>query len=366
MEEKMPRNRNSSIELLRIISMFLIVLSHFSVHGVIEKNLNFSFNSIYLSCITLGNLGVDIFILISGYYYDSKTNFKKILQIVLITIFYSVILYIFSIFVNVNEFSIKGLIKASMPILFNNYWFVTAYVLIMLFTPILKIVINNLNRQVFKYLMGLSIILYGIIPLIFKVVVNGEIYYSNKLIELIIVYFIGAYLAKYKDNIFSKNLNNTKKTLIINFIILVLSAIVMNLIGIKIDMFKEHASYFFARISPFVLMVATSIFVLISSKKSNNNILNYIGGLTFAVYLIHDNYNIREFLWKNIINVQNYIDKWYLIFYSILVSVIIFAVCCLIEATRKCVLKKIKECKVCQKIKFIDYANEKLKALIDE
>lgn len=33
-ESSKKRQRNSNIELLRIVSMFLIVLHHFSVHGV--------------------------------------------------------------------------------------------------------------------------------------------------------------------------------------------------------------------------------------------------------------------------------------------------------------------------------------------
>ncbi len=76
--------RNSSIELLRIITMFMIVSCHFATHG------GFSFNPQTLSIPRFwwnvlemgGNFGVDVFVLISGYFLiNSKgVNFKRILK----------------------------------------------------------------------------------------------------------------------------------------------------------------------------------------------------------------------------------------------------------------------------------------------
>ena len=59
------RTRNSAIEALRILAMLFIVLSHASVHGGYDIiNSSFSVNRYFLECSVLGNLGVDIYILI--------------------------------------------------------------------------------------------------------------------------------------------------------------------------------------------------------------------------------------------------------------------------------------------------------------
>lgn len=70
-------NRNSSIELLRIISMILIVFHHFAFHGGFKWQTNsvtishFWYNFIYGG----GKIGVNIFVLISGYFLiDRKTS----------------------------------------------------------------------------------------------------------------------------------------------------------------------------------------------------------------------------------------------------------------------------------------------------
>lgn len=76
------RNRNSNIELLRIIAMLLIVLSHYSIHGL-GTDLAYSLNLYIADVAGLGGkLGVTIFILISGYYMtESRFTARKLARI---------------------------------------------------------------------------------------------------------------------------------------------------------------------------------------------------------------------------------------------------------------------------------------------
>ena len=66
---RMKKVRNSNIELIRIISMLFIVVSHYTVHnGVDNTTLSLGINRFLLEITTLGNIGVILFVLISGYY----------------------------------------------------------------------------------------------------------------------------------------------------------------------------------------------------------------------------------------------------------------------------------------------------------
>ena len=61
--------RNSSFELLRITSMLLIVAHHFVVHGKFDLTASFSKNIFFLQSLSMfGKLGVNLFVLISGYF----------------------------------------------------------------------------------------------------------------------------------------------------------------------------------------------------------------------------------------------------------------------------------------------------------
>ena len=65
-------NRQTSIEWLRIISMFLIVCGHSVVHSGLY-DLLLTFNGLFSVALTQGSrIGVDIFILITGYYSVGK------------------------------------------------------------------------------------------------------------------------------------------------------------------------------------------------------------------------------------------------------------------------------------------------------
>ena len=76
--------RNTNIEILRIIAILLIVISHDSVHNVTNvKEVSFGINKILLQMMTLGNLGSELFMLITGYYLinSSKVKLSKLINL---------------------------------------------------------------------------------------------------------------------------------------------------------------------------------------------------------------------------------------------------------------------------------------------
>ena len=93
----MKKERNSNIEILRIISMIFIVMSHYTVHSGIElTSLPLGINRFILEVTRLGNIGVIIFMLISGYYLieQKSIQLKKVLKLYLQILFYSPIIYL--------------------------------------------------------------------------------------------------------------------------------------------------------------------------------------------------------------------------------------------------------------------------------
>ena len=93
----MKKTRNSNIEIVRIISMIFIVLSHYTVHNGIENaSLPLGLNRYILEISTLGNIGVILFVLISGYFSieQKEFKFKKIISLYLQVMFYSTSIYL--------------------------------------------------------------------------------------------------------------------------------------------------------------------------------------------------------------------------------------------------------------------------------
>ena len=92
------RLRQSNIELLRIVSMIMIVAHHFSVHGNFKFPIDtLTVNRLWTQFIQMGGkIGVDIFVLISGYFLVSSVTIKKekVIKLWLQIFTYSVVLFL--------------------------------------------------------------------------------------------------------------------------------------------------------------------------------------------------------------------------------------------------------------------------------
>ena len=77
--------RDSNIECLRTIAMLLIIAHHFSVHGKISFSTSaICINKFWLQFLQMGGkIGINIFILISGYFLINaqKIKISKILKL---------------------------------------------------------------------------------------------------------------------------------------------------------------------------------------------------------------------------------------------------------------------------------------------
>ena len=72
----MATQRNSSIELLRIMAMVMILFHHYSVHGNFDYgSAGISYDRLILSVIQLGEWAVNILVIIFAYF-SVKSKFK--------------------------------------------------------------------------------------------------------------------------------------------------------------------------------------------------------------------------------------------------------------------------------------------------
>lgn len=139
-------NRNSSIELLRIICILSILAMH--IYGNLEYNRLSEFNKLLIYPINIGNFAVSTFILISGYYGIKFKGFRFI-QLILLTTLYSIIVYFFN-----NGFNLDfNFIKACLIIPLYNNWFIICYLFLMLSAPYIDILLNNMGKGQLKHLL---------------------------------------------------------------------------------------------------------------------------------------------------------------------------------------------------------------------
>ncbi len=329
----MKKVRESNFELLRIISIFLIICFHYSDLGSIElSSVPFSFNKFILELASFGGgFGNNIFILISGYFLlnSENTNMKKVINLFIQTLFYSITLGLVAIKLNLININLSNIIRIIFPFSPNDYWYISIFIILMLLVPYLNKVIANTTKSQLKKLILILLVLFSIVPTIAMI---ENIYIS--LGAFVTLYFIGAYIRKYSN----KKFENIKKTLLLSiiwFLICVILTILCDING-----FDKINSFVWPMFRTPILFLSISVFLLFKNIKiKNNKFINYVASTTFGIYLIHMNPNIWKLIWRVFFDNSIYFYKLNFPIIMFIQCSIVFIVCSVIEMIRNKIFK---------------------------
>lgn len=334
------KQRNSNFELLRIISILLIIISHISWHGFAEEKtvytwINNDFNRFILRCFNFGNLGVDLFIMISGYFLISSNFcinhiFQKVFKLIGVTFFYSIIIYFSYIYFSNKTITFLEIRNAIFPILYEANWFISAYIILYLISPLINQGLKE-NKKTHKYILLLSII-FWVIPHTFMMTE----FFADEIPQFIMLYILGAYIKLY-----GKELNKQ----IIN-IILIIAIMIWILLPIFAELvnnqyIENHITYFYARNSLITICISFCTLHFFHSSKKNfyNKKINTLASYTLAIYLISDNYYIRNYIYSYFFDCKAFGENIYLIFIIILWTSLIYITCICIEYIRQLLMR---------------------------
>lgn len=329
-------NRNSSIELLRIIAMLMILFHHFAIHGGFEfYNTSITIPRLWYGLIVMGGkIGVVIFVLISGYFLiDSNTltiNWKKSFKLWSQIIFYSIVLFL------IIEGAINfNFIKSIFPITFSQWWFASTYFIMYLLHPYFNKFLHSLTKSQYQYFLLLLVIIWSVVPTF-----TTKHMESNVLIQFFMFYSIAGYLRIYGLNERIKN-RHYLITCIISMMILYLSYLVFIIIGIKIPFFSKYATYFYKSNSILVILSAVCCFMFFVTRKIKYHpYINKIASAAFGVYLIHDSILLRPILWIDIFKNASFQNSNWIILYSICVVILVYCICTIIDLLRQWIFEK--------------------------
>jgi len=338
----MKSSRNSNIELLRIVGLFLIVLGHFAW----QTNWNFNHTGIVLEVMVRslwigGKLGVNLFVLISGYFLiKSKFKAKSFIRTWLMAYFYAVVVYVFSLVSGINHFDLKQLLKSVFFVQFGYLnWFVTAYLIMYLLIPFINVLLKRLTHKQFLTLLSVLLLLSINRTLFHNLSIGTN---GNDAMWLIIVYCFGAYIRVYETRLKSlKPKFYYFSTLF--WLFLAIASVFLITVFQKLKVFpneKRLYGWFIDGFSPIQLLLAVSIFVsILYIKPYNRQFINKIASTTFAIYLIHANLLIVDWLWNSLIRGFQYQQSYFVIIYGLLVSIAVFVICSGIDIVRQQLFK---------------------------
>lgn len=334
--------RNSSIELLRIIAMLMILSHHFVLHNgsplstfpLTPAREIFSF--IFLSG---GKIGVAIFFSISTWFLISseqsiKKNFKRIWLMERELLFWSLTLLVVFVCIRRSLLSSSTLLGSFLPTITNLWWYATSYAAFLAILPFLQYALVAMGPKMHAQLTLLLSIVFGILSLLpIRTIYNIYITDVYGFIYLfIIISFYKLYLKKL----------NTKQLLLILFagiaiaIVIIIAKDIILLIALPDSPGAYAAAY-----SPFrnfalpTIMVGLSMFLLFDKFNFYNKPINFIAKSSFAVYLISEYPPMRTWLWSNVFNLKYIYSKPFMPLYAIGILLAVYAACTLCDFIRR-------------------------------
>lgn len=341
--------RNSNIELLRIVLMIMVVTLHFNnekmggAFNFAQDNTANTFILYFLESLSI--CAVNCFMIISGYFlaFNKEVRLGKIVDILLIVIFYRVADYALCIMLGMKAFSVKHFFASLLPI---NY-FAIYYIVTYIFSPFLAKLFDSLSETAQKSFVGVSALIFVLLPTVLDLVMDlfdlqleglSTVSIKGNLAGYSVVQFlfdviVGMYLRRAK-------VNPKSWKLLLGYCG---SAVIM-MAGVS--RFPSLYNY----CSVFTVVSAVCLFLLFNKLEFQNKAVNFVSKSVFAIFCMHVSSVANAFWRKFFITSEHITNVWGGVFVLwVLISVAsMFLICLLIDIVIRCTFG-IFEKKFCSK-----------------
>ena len=297
--------RQSGIELVKILAIFLVVLSHVTQTLFTPQGLwGYAGGAFWdldapaadwqhfalLLCMDAGVIGNGIFFLASAWFLCGSSQVKpeKFLRMELNVWSVSVLVLLGFLAAGLRP-GLTTIIPCCFPTLFSTNWYITCYLMLYLVHPYCNRLIYNLSK---RDLLGLTAGL--VFCYVFLGTLSPGMLFSSQLIVFLTLYFMVACLRQYPP----RWLESAR----VNLLILAAGCTGVFLLLYGTNWLNTRSP---GSISPmrwyttqnfFNLMIAFSLFQLFRRLHFTSRWVNRLSGLSLLIYLLHDNILFKVYL----------------------------------------------------------------------
>ena len=332
--------RNMGIDLLRIVSMLMVVCLHVLgqggvLNGISKTDATLAYSVAWFLEIA-SYCAVNCYAMISGYVgFRSKPKYSNIailwLQVVFYGVLFALLYYVFS----PESITSNSFWAAVLPVTKRAYWYFTAYFCLFFFLPAINHLINTLPKKQAKGTFISIILLFSMLYTLARTNYIGnavdDLLVTNKgysALWLALVYFIGGYIGKYREDF------KLAPSLCVG---IYFGAVVLTLL----EKLLAQKSVLVGYTTPTIVACSIVLILLFSSLKCNRGkrVIAFLSPLTFGVYLIH----VNPLVWVNFMK-DRFVDyasypAWKMVLAVLGTVIVIFVICSAIELVRHYLFK---------------------------
>ena len=345
--------RESKFELLRIVAMLLIVAGHFY-----EQTLDYHQHgdSIILFISSASRISVNLFLFIGVWFMvGRKFNFKRVFKIWNCVFFWCVGLTLFYLIVG-GRMPIMELGMNFLPILYYRLWFASAYIVLIIISPLLEIVCQTLYERLGGGKIKSLLVILGIL-------VIGEATYRPGVMDTwycAMVYFAFVYIVIwfFKKGVVKLQFGRLKM-LLVSLTIYATLVFFANYEGSWAHQLKiMSVQYLYDYKSLPNVIIAICVFLLfISLKLGHNRAVNAVASVSFGVYVISQVPGFRDYLWKDIILIEKWGYSHNFDLYFVVAVILIYTFCGFMDYIRRSLVEsRFVETNIAKRI--IGYMND--------
>ena len=279
------KQRDSNLELLRIVAMSMIVIYHIFVHGI--SPVYVGSHSILTVWYVPFIFGVNLFILISGYY-GIRLSWKSFLSLMWIIVFYKLFhLIVDTTCLGIHHAWWEWIVKPLSAPASGGGWFVDIYILLMLVSPMLNKLLNGCSKG--------DLLKYSVIVLLLDMgygfILNKHFDpYGYSLIHFVCLYIIGYGLKSYQN----VSVKDSWKV----YILVVSCLLLANLLFPDNHWIVKFSNSY---ASPFIVLGAIFLFLIfVRTNIAHHPFINFVAASMFPVYLIHEGGNVSKWYYATV------------------------------------------------------------------
>ena len=268
--------RNSSVELYRIIATFAVLVFHFN--GWLVGGMPKYFDVDHISPFRMSQaiiescscICVNMFIVISGYF-GLRLKWQSVLRICLLLLSVHIPFYVAKCLFFDESFTLKEFVRRFL-IISNGGYFIQCYLMLMFLSPVINSFIEKYGKTGIRWC-----VMFLFVEFWFDCVTHVEFFGFNhgfSVIHFVLVYMIARYLNMYQDVLLRKKL----RFWVVSYLICSVVICLMYVLGVN---------YVWQYSNPMIVLSALCSFVPFLYRHYVNRWINWVAQSTLAVYIIH-------------------------------------------------------------------------------
>ena len=304
---KARKQRESGIELLRIIAMLLIVSHHMVVHNAFQvAGEPVSARRLILQQFLCapGKIGIALFFMISAWFMadrvpTAKSVFRKAWIMERELLFWSVFIFIVQLVMNPAIPSVDTVLSTLLPTTRRVWWYATAYMVFLLLSPFIIQGLRSFDRKRHLQCCLAMVFLWGVL----YAVPGSDTNIGMNVVGFVYVFALISYYKWYGTPLCT----STAWIMTVAGTVFIVAWDVIVTVGLQGKPVEGEVLAMVEREwSIPVLIVSFGLFALFRRLRFRSAIVNRCAAATFGVYLITDHSFMRSLLWTRYFDMSRF------------------------------------------------------------